>query len=84
MFPPASDEFLAALEARLAAMVETDPMAVLRLAAQVESLGRRSAEQAAVAAYQRGASWSDVGVAFGISKQAAHQRFARHVRAVQR
>ncbi|MEW9528529.1 hypothetical protein [Microbispora sp. NPDC049125] len=82
--PPALDELIAALRTQLTTLAVADPAAALRAAAQIESLGRRSAEQAAVTAYRRGASWSDIGVAFGISKQAAHQRFARHVRAAQR
>jgi hypothetical protein len=50
------------------------------LSARVEALGRAAAADAAVAACGQGASWSDVGNAFGISKQAAHQRFAKHIK----
>jgi hypothetical protein len=78
---PEHDDDIARLRARLEALVAADPLAALELSARVEALGRAAAADAAVAACAQGASWSDVGNAFGISKQAAHQRFAKHVKA---
>jgi hypothetical protein len=69
------------LRARLTALTRSDPLGALAMSARVEALARSAAAEAAVAACRQGASWSDVGAAFGISKQAAHQRFARHLRA---
>jgi hypothetical protein len=48
--------------------------------AAIEALRRRLSEeeqQMAFALRHRGASWADVGHAFGMSKQAAHERFAQ-------
>jgi hypothetical protein len=75
---------VARLRARLEALVASDPLAALELSARVEALGRAAAADAAAAACGQGASWSDVGNAFGISKQAAHQRFAKHVKTARR
>ena len=57
-----------------------DPISALSAAARLERLSREVAERAAAAAIAAGMSWTDVGTAYGISRQAAHQRFARHVR----
>jgi hypothetical protein len=82
MDPQAHEEDeIARLRARLEALTGSDPLEALEMSARVEALARATAAEAAVAACRQGASWSDVGDAFGISKQAAHQRFARHVRA---
>lgn len=75
------DDEIARLRTRLEVLTGSDPLTALGLSARVEALARASAAEAAVAACRQGASWSDVGDAFGISKQAAHQRFARYVRA---
>lgn len=61
-------------------MARADPLAMLPQAARLERLARALAEHAAAAAVRAGMSWSDIGGAYGISRQAAHQRFARHVR----
>jgi hypothetical protein len=34
-------------------------------------------------AWRKGLSWTDVGAALGISKQAAHKRFANEVRSLE-
>jgi hypothetical protein len=60
--------------------IHANPQAALVAAAHLERLARMLAEQAAVSAVASGLSWTDIGAAYGISKQAAHQRFARHVR----
>jgi len=69
-----------AVEAELAEAARADPLATLPEAARLERLARTLAEHAAAAAIRAGMSWSDIGAAYGISRQAAHQRFARHVR----
>ncbi|MFG1694220.1 hypothetical protein [Nonomuraea sp. NPDC049309] len=66
-------------------LIRDDPMAAMRAAAQAEALARDAAQRAVTAACLTAqASWTDVGAAFGVSRQAAHQRFARHVRAARR
>lgn len=70
----------AAADGALAAQSVADPLASLSAAARLERVSRTLAAQAAVAAIAAGMSWRDIGGAYGISKQAAHQRFARHVR----
>jgi hypothetical protein len=77
----ATAALISALEERLTSTASTDPAAAMRWAAQVERIAAAGANRAVAAARGGGASWSEVGAAFGISKQAAHQRFARHVRA---
>ncbi len=77
-------ELSAALEARLAELARTEPMAALTAATGLERLARAAAEQAAARAAGRGMSWAAIGAACGVSKQAAHQRFARHVRRLSR
>ena len=78
---PHEEDEAEALRARLTALTGSDPLGALAMSARVEALARAAAADAAVAACRQGATWSDVGDAFGISKQAAHQRFARYVRA---
>lgn len=80
----AAAELADAVEAELAEVARGDPLARLREAARLERLARTLAEHAAVAAVSAGMSWSDIGAAYGISRQAAHQRFARHVRRLSR
>jgi hypothetical protein len=73
-------ELADAVETELAEVARADPLATLSEAARLERLARTLAEHAAAAATCAGMSWSDIGAAYGISRQAAHQRFARHVR----
>ncbi len=79
-----TDDEITRLRTLLEILTDSDPLTALRVSARVEALARTCAAEAAVAACRQGATWSDVGDAFGISKQAAHQRFARHVRADRR
>jgi hypothetical protein len=72
------------LRARLEALAASDPLGALAVTARIEARARAAAAEAAAAACRQGASWSEVGDAFGISKQAAHQRFAKYVRAAGR
>ena len=73
-------ELADAVERELAEVARADPLATLSEAARLERLARTLAEHAAAAANRAGMSWSDIGTAYVISRQAAHQRFARHVR----
>ncbi len=77
-------ELADAVETELAKVARADPLAALSEAARLERLARTIAEHAATAATRAGMSWSDIGTAYGISRQAAHQRFARHVRRLSR
>ena len=54
------------------------PLAALTLLAQVEAWHHALLAQAVAAARATDASWSEVGDAMGISKQAAHERFRTH------
>lgn len=69
-----------AVEAMPVEMAMADPITTLQSATRLERQARSLAELAAAAAIAAGMSWRDVGAACGVSKQAAHQRFARHVR----
>lgn len=51
------------------------PNAALRTLAYVESWQQALLDQAVAAARAEGRSWADIGVALGITKQAAHERF---------
>lgn len=73
-----------AVEAMPAEVALADPVMTLAAAARLDRASRSLAEHAAAAAIAAGMSWRDVGAAYGVSKQAAHQRFARHVRRVGR
>ncbi|MFC6083664.1 hypothetical protein [Sphaerisporangium aureirubrum] len=79
------DEALQTLRDTLDMLIHDDPIAAMRAAAQAEALAREAAQRAVAAGCLTAqASWTDVGAAFGVSRQAAHQRFARHVRAARR
>ncbi|PPK69680.1 AsnC family protein [Actinokineospora auranticolor] len=56
-------------------MITTRPEAALKLLAEVEKWHRPLTTKAVQAARHRGASWTDVGSALGVSRQAAHERF---------
>ena len=58
-------------------LVDSDPRAALALAGRMERRAKQSAIQAAAAARAAGDSWSDVGAAYSITKQAAHARFGK-------
>ncbi|WP_404953142.1 hypothetical protein [Streptomyces sp. 147326] len=76
------DEAAALLdEARtlLAQLAEERPLAALRAVARLEALAEQAGRAAAGAAQRGGESWTGIGKALGVSKQAAHQRFARHL-----
>lgn len=55
-----------------------DPVELLRLARQADARAadlRRQATAYVLEAHSCGASWAEVGAAFGITRQAAHERF---------
>lgn len=49
---------------------------------RAQELKRQAAEYVALAR-DAGANWADVGAAFGITRQSAHQRFAAFARGAQ-
>ncbi|MFE7752121.1 hypothetical protein [Streptomyces sp. NPDC057428] len=71
---------LTEMRERLAALAGERPLAALTAVAQLEAAAAAASISAAAAAQQRGSSWTDIGKAVGTSKQAAHQRFARHLK----
>ncbi|MDP5317409.1 hypothetical protein [Streptomyces poriferorum] len=71
---------LAEMRERLTALAEERPLAALTAVAQLEATAAAGGIRAAATAQQRGSSWTDIGKAVGTSKQAAHQRFARHLK----
>ncbi|WP_331747977.1 hypothetical protein OH809_44465 (plasmid) [Streptomyces sp. NBC_00873] len=73
-------ELLAGVRERLAALAEERPLAALTAVARLEAVTAAAGIAAAAAAQRRGSSWTDIGKAVGTTKQAAHQRFARHLK----
>ncbi|RPK70073.1 hypothetical protein EES45_36150 [Streptomyces sp. ADI97-07] len=65
---------------RLTALAAERPLAALTAVARLEATAAAAGISAAAAAQRRGASWTDIGKAVGTTKQAAHQRFARHLK----
>lgn len=57
-------------------MIETDPLGALRVIRQIGDICTVRAKEAADAAVVSSSSWTDIGGALGISKQAAHQRLS--------
>ncbi len=64
------------LDAKLVELIETDPLGALRVIRDVGDLCTARAKQAADAAVVSSTSWTDIGAALGVSKQAAHQRLS--------
>ncbi|MER6950935.1 hypothetical protein ABT294_43660 [Nonomuraea sp. NPDC000554] len=60
---------------RIVQLAGERPLAALTLLSQVESWQRTLLDQAVAGAKEAGATWTEVGEAIGISKQAAHERF---------
>nr|WSS73666.1 hypothetical protein OG491_36185 [Streptomyces sp. NBC_01175] len=71
---------LAEVRERLTALAAEHPLAALTAVARLEAVTGAAGVNAAGAAQQRGSSWTDIGKAVGTTKQAAHQRFARHLK----
>lgn len=57
----------------------SDPAAALAAVVALRRLADRLEMAAANAAVEQGWSWTDVADALGISRQAAHKKFARRV-----
>ncbi|WP_331720479.1 hypothetical protein OG851_42685 (plasmid) [Streptomyces sp. NBC_00161] len=70
---------LDAARRRLAQLAAEHPLAALSAVARLEALAEATGRSAAGAAQRGGESWTGIGKALGVSKQAAHQRFARHL-----
>ena len=64
------------LDEELLRLIDTDPLAALRLIRDVGDICTVRAKQAADAAVVSSSSWADIGAALGVSKQAAHQRLS--------
>ncbi|GLW94833.1 hypothetical protein [Actinokineospora globicatena] len=56
-------------------LIRTRPEVALKLLREVESWHRPLTQRAVAAARTSGASWTDVGQALGVTRQAAHERF---------
>ncbi|MFE0845895.1 hypothetical protein [Streptomyces rochei] len=66
---------------RLGELAEQRPLAALTTVARLEAVAAAAAVRAAGAAQHRGESWTRIGTALGVTRQAAHQRLARHLAA---
>lgn len=64
------------VDAHLQKLIETDPLGALRVIRDVGDICTARAKQAADAAVVSSSSWTDIGAALGVSKQAAHQRLS--------
>ncbi|WP_328911839.1 MULTISPECIES: hypothetical protein [unclassified Streptomyces] len=74
------EQMLAALERRIAELSERRPLTALRVASRIEKAAPGYSLGAVRAARSGLVSWEAVGQAFGTSRQAAHERFARHLK----
>ncbi len=74
------EQMLAALQRRVEELSESQQITALRVAARIEQAAPRYSLGAVRAARSGLVSWEAVGRAFGTSRQAAHERFARHVK----
>ncbi|MFJ2745391.1 hypothetical protein ACIO3O_37675 [Streptomyces sp. NPDC087440] len=74
-------ELLGQVRERLRELAAIRPLAALSAVARLEGIATAAARSAARAAQEDDRSWADIGTALGVSKQAAHQRLARHVQA---
>jgi hypothetical protein len=55
------------------------PLAALTAIGRLETLIELQAPRAGIAAREKSATWIDIGEALGATRQAAFQRFARHL-----
>lgn len=62
-----------------AAADTTDPRAGLRAVASLRALTERLELAQVEAALRAGMSWPEIGAALGVSRQAAHKKFAKKV-----
>ncbi len=63
---------------------EDDPEAALAAAVALRNLAERLEAAAVLAGIERGWSWAQVAQALGVTRQAAHKKHARTVRATRR
>ncbi|MFJ4781306.1 hypothetical protein [Streptomyces sp. NPDC088762] len=77
--PDEADALLDEARTLLAQLADQRPLAALTVVARLEALAEGAGRAAAGAAQRGGESWTGIGKALGVSKQAAHQRFARHL-----
>ncbi|MCX4231798.1 hypothetical protein [Streptomyces ortus] len=75
-------DLLDTVRVRLAGLGEQRPLAALTAVARLEGIAAAAAVRAAGAVQHGGGSWADIGGALGVSRQAAHQRLARRVAAL--
>ena len=80
--PPDVEQLLATLQRRVEelSLSGRQQITALRVAARLEKATPRLSLTAVEAARRGLVSWEEVGRAFGVSRQAAHERFSRHVR----
>jgi hypothetical protein len=78
--PQDVEQMLAALQRRVEELSERQPVTALRVAARIEKAAPRCSLSAVRAARRGLVSWETIGRAFHTSRQAAHERFARHVK----
>lgn len=74
------EQMIAALERRVEELSRQQPVTALRVAARVEKAAPHVTLGAVRAARQGLVSWEAIGRALGVSRQAAHERFARHIK----
>ena len=72
-------ELVAALSAKLGEMADERPIAALEAIGTLEAVTRHRGRAAAETARERDITWDAIGRALGITRQAAFQRFAKHV-----
>jgi hypothetical protein len=58
-----------------AALLDPDPMTAIRACRALQELIAAEVDARAFDARQQGATWTDIGSALGMTKQAAQQRF---------
>jgi hypothetical protein len=77
--PPEVIELTGRLSVLIAGLTKTRPLAAVEAADQLERVGRSRLQTAVTYAREKptAASWEAIGKALGVSKQAAHQRFAK-------
>ena len=74
------EQLLDALRRRIEELSERRPLTALRIAARIEKASTGYSLGAVRAARSGLVSWEAIGRAFGTSRQAAHERFSRHVK----
>ncbi|MFB4197746.1 zinc finger domain-containing protein [Streptomyces carpaticus] len=77
--PAALTDAMAAVRQQLQEVATARPLAALGAVRELEATAGHAARHAAGAAREQGASWADIGRELGTTRQAAHQRLARHL-----